>query len=327
MMTFYCLYLPTVTCTVYTWARKPVTCLPPAPLTRGLQTDNRPDCERRWCQHPTLKCSRRSDLGDVMLSRETHHHYHHAHHPLQNGGGAPVPGGGGMSSPGAPHEFYPTYPHHQMTRFPDHPDTTATAAVAGGYFPNWMLTPPPELSTVSGHIPDGYHSFGAPGANSPGGTHYQSFIQYENGIPVRCIKRRVTANKKERRRTLSINNAFAQLRGCIPNVPSDTKLSKIKTLRLATSYISYLMDILAKDDPELSRSGFKAEITKKVTANTSLAPCGAPGLNSSNISNTVSVNAGILKPDVSCMASARVLMDRSEDKRKRESVSTSYLSQ
>ncbi|ELU12749.1 hypothetical protein CAPTEDRAFT_221159 [Capitella teleta] len=71
-------------------------------------------------------------------------------------------------------------------------------------------------------------------------------------------------NKKERRRTHSINSAFASLRGCIPNVPSDTKLSKIKTLRLATSYIAYLMDVLNQDDPTLTEGGFKAEITRKI---------------------------------------------------------------
>jgi len=54
------------------------------------------------------------------------------------------------------------------------------------------------------------------------------------------------SNKKERRRTQSINNAFASLRDCIPNVPTDTKLSKIKTLRLATSYIDYLMQVRKK---------------------------------------------------------------------------------
>ncbi|XP_036217919.1 uncharacterized protein Hand isoform X2 [Bactrocera oleae] len=43
---------------------------------------------------------------------------------------------------------------------------------------------------------------------------------------VRIIKKRNTANKKERRRTQSINNAFTCLREKIPNVPSDTKLSK-----------------------------------------------------------------------------------------------------
>jgi len=44
--------------------------------------------------------------------------------------------------------------------------------------------------------------------------------------PKPTVKRRNTANKKERRRTQSINNAFADLRDCIPNVPPDTKLSK-----------------------------------------------------------------------------------------------------
>ncbi|KAG8453822.1 hypothetical protein GDO86_000446 [Hymenochirus boettgeri] len=77
-----------------------------------------------------------------------------------------------------------------------------------------------------------------------------------------ACKRRGTANRKERRRTQSINSAFAELRECIPNVPADTKLSKIKTLRLATSYIAYLMDLLAKDDQNGETEAFKAEIKK-----------------------------------------------------------------
>ncbi|KFO30849.1 Heart- and neural crest derivatives-expressed protein 2 [Fukomys damarensis] len=76
------------------------------------------------------------------------------------------------------------------------------------------------------------------------------------------LQRRGTANRKERRRTQSINSAFAELRECIPNVPADTKLSKIKTLRLATSYIAYLMDLLAKDDQNGEAEAFKAEIKK-----------------------------------------------------------------
>ncbi|XP_054165570.1 helix-loop-helix protein 10-like [Oppia nitens] len=80
---------------------------------------------------------------------------------------------------------------------------------------------------------------------------------------VRVVKRRVTANKKERRRTQSINSAFASLRDCIPNVPADTKLSKIKTLRLATSYITWLTAIL--DGPndtrlKLMKEGFRADL-------------------------------------------------------------------
>lgn len=86
---------------------------------------------------------------------------------------------------------------------------------------------------------------------------------------VRVVKRRTTANKKERRRTQSINNAFSDLRDCIPNVPSDTKLSKIKTLRLATSYISYLMEVLDSDDPDTD--GFKADLSAHMSRRSSTA--------------------------------------------------------
>jgi len=63
--------------------------------------------------------------------------------------------------------------------------------------------------------------------------------------PERIIQR-TKANKKERRRTQSINQAFGELRRHIPDVPSDTKLSKIKTLRLAIGYINHLTDTLNK---------------------------------------------------------------------------------
>ncbi|EHH26964.1 hypothetical protein EGK_17055, partial [Macaca mulatta] len=75
-------------------------------------------------------------------------------------------------------------------------------------------------------------------------------------------RRKGSGPKKERRRTESINSAFAELRECIPNVPADTKLSKIKTLRLATSYIAYLMDVLAKDAQSGDPEAFKAELKK-----------------------------------------------------------------
>lgn len=83
--------------------------------------------------------------------------------------------------------------------------------------------------------------------------------QKKTQIVVPVVKRRNTANKKERRRTQSINNAFSELRDCIPNVPTDTKLSKIKTLRLATSYISYLLEVLNSNDPVLE--SFKADLS------------------------------------------------------------------
>ncbi|XP_014475280.1 PREDICTED: heart- and neural crest derivatives-expressed protein 2-like [Dinoponera quadriceps] len=88
--------------------------------------------------------------------------------------------------------------------------------------------------------------------------HLHQNVAREGGVAPRP-KRRNTANKKERRRTQSINNAFADLRDCIPNVPADTKLSKIKTLRLAASYIGYLMAVLESDEGEEPQT-FRAEI-------------------------------------------------------------------
>ncbi|XP_033106240.1 basic helix-loop-helix transcription factor scleraxis-like [Anneissia japonica] len=55
---------------------------------------------------------------------------------------------------------------------------------------------------------------------------------------------RCAANARERDRTHSVNSAFQALRGLIPTEPADRKLSKIETLRLATSYINHLGTVL-----------------------------------------------------------------------------------
>ncbi|XP_050499491.1 transcription factor 15-like [Diabrotica virgifera virgifera] len=62
-------------------------------------------------------------------------------------------------------------------------------------------------------------------------------FETEYGIPVR---QRSQANARERDRTHSVNIAFSTLRTLIPTEPKDRKLSKIETLRLASSYISHL---------------------------------------------------------------------------------------
>ncbi|XP_015434139.1 PREDICTED: basic helix-loop-helix transcription factor scleraxis-like isoform X2 [Dufourea novaeangliae] len=57
-------------------------------------------------------------------------------------------------------------------------------------------------------------------------------------------KQRYQANARERDRTHSVNTAFSTLRTLIPTEPADRKLSKIETLRLASSYISHLGAVL-----------------------------------------------------------------------------------
>ncbi|MBN3321803.1 SCX factor, partial [Atractosteus spatula] len=58
------------------------------------------------------------------------------------------------------------------------------------------------------------------------------------------IRQRNAANARERDRTNSVNTAFTALRTLIPTEPADRKLSKIETLRLASSYISHLGNVL-----------------------------------------------------------------------------------
>ncbi|XP_020026590.2 basic helix-loop-helix transcription factor scleraxis [Castor canadensis] len=68
--------------------------------------------------------------------------------------------------------------------------------------------------------------------------------QGPGGRPGREPRQRHTANARERDRTNSVNTAFTALRTLIPTEPADRKLSKIETLRLASSYISHLGNVL-----------------------------------------------------------------------------------
>ncbi|XP_060632011.2 basic helix-loop-helix transcription factor scleraxis [Anolis sagrei] len=63
-------------------------------------------------------------------------------------------------------------------------------------------------------------------------------------LPRQEPRQRHTANARERDRTNSVNTAFTALRTLIPTEPADRKLSKIETLRLASSYISHLGNVL-----------------------------------------------------------------------------------
>ncbi|XP_060776544.1 basic helix-loop-helix transcription factor scleraxis [Neoarius graeffei] len=63
-------------------------------------------------------------------------------------------------------------------------------------------------------------------------------------LPISETRQRNAANARERDRTNSVNMAFTALRTLIPTEPADRKLSKIETLRLASSYISHLENVL-----------------------------------------------------------------------------------
>ncbi|RWS27607.1 Cs bLH 1 protein-like protein [Leptotrombidium deliense] len=88
-----------------------------------------------------------------------------------------------------------------------------------------------------------------PGMIGPGGVPLPSDF---SGEPPIC---RHSANVRERKRMLSINSAFEELRVHVPTFPfeksaSCSRLSKIDSLRLAIAYIALLKEILASEyDP------------------------------------------------------------------------------
>ncbi|XP_053323066.1 musculin isoform X2 [Spea bombifrons] len=70
--------------------------------------------------------------------------------------------------------------------------------------------------------------------------------------PVRSSKeckqsQRNAANARERARMRVLSKAFSRLKTSLPWVPPDTKLSKLDTLRLASSYIAHLRQLLQED--------------------------------------------------------------------------------
>ncbi|XP_062841943.1 transcription factor 21 [Trichomycterus rosablanca] len=61
---------------------------------------------------------------------------------------------------------------------------------------------------------------------------------------------RHAANARERGRMRVLAKAFSRLKTSLPWVPADTKLSKLDTLRLASSYINHLRELLHEDTYE-----------------------------------------------------------------------------
>lgn len=66
-------------------------------------------------------------------------------------------------------------------------------------------------------------------------------------------QQRNAANARERARMRVLSKAFCRLKTTLPWVPPDTKLSKLDTLRLATSYIAHLRAILKLSENEIPK--------------------------------------------------------------------------
>ncbi|VDP75703.1 unnamed protein product [Echinostoma caproni] len=124
------------------------------------------------------------------------------------------------------------------------------------------------------------------GANSPSGPL--------KGVTAEELQtQRFLANVRERQRTQSLNQAFAELRRIIPTLPSD-KLSKIQTLKLATRYIDFLSQVLRVSS---GREELGSSVPDMSPNSNDLYTVGSY-LNGTSLSWTGSVEAGVSAPNL-----------------------------
>ncbi|XP_014614142.1 PREDICTED: heart- and neural crest derivatives-expressed protein 1-like [Polistes canadensis] len=213
-------------------AGSPTASTPPLIEEIGVQDSNYSGLQQYV--HPSSTNGAPQHYSTMLYPQQQQHHHHHHHH----------------------HHQQQHQQHQQQHEQRREEDFTMAAGIGG---------PNVSLNNVELGVGVGGVGVGGVGVGSLQ-QHLQNQHLQREVIPLVRPKRRNTANKKERRRTQSINNAFADLRDCIPNVPADTKLSKIKTLRLAASYIGYLMAVLESDETEEPQT-FRAEILSNARRN------------------------------------------------------------
>ncbi|XP_075406768.1 musculin [Tenrec ecaudatus] len=89
---------------------------------------------------------------------------------------------------------------------------------------------------------------GGGGQGCPGGPGSGKKPLPPKGSAAECKQsQRNAANARERARMRVLSKAFSRLKTSLPWVPPDTKLSKLDTLRLASSYIAHLRQLLQED--------------------------------------------------------------------------------
>ncbi|KAK4470404.1 hypothetical protein MN116_005961 [Schistosoma mekongi] len=72
--------------------------------------------------------------------------------------------------------------------------------------------------------------------------------RFRNSIKLCATIRKEHQREQDKNRTRTLNVAFCRLRSCLPEIPKDTKLTKIRTLRYAITYIRQLIELIQQTD-------------------------------------------------------------------------------
>ncbi|KAJ2941990.1 hypothetical protein O0L34_g748 [Tuta absoluta] len=101
-------------------------------------------------------------------------------------------------------------------------------------YPDILAFPPSELVWSAGCGRGGPRS-------TPGGKKPRRRVA--------SLAQRRAANIRERRRMFNLNEAFDKLRRKVPTFAYEKRLSRIETLRLAITYISFMCELLHGSPP------------------------------------------------------------------------------
>jgi len=144
-------------------------------------------------------------------------------------------------------------------------DLAASSELAWGGMPNYQGHPlweaahhgtvhpaqyQPELFGFGPEFWGGTGKGGVPAHLVPGSRaqlHYAKQCKKRRRIATASQRR--AANIRERRRMFNLNEAFDRLRTKVPTFAYEKRLSRIETLRLAITYISFMDELLATPVP------------------------------------------------------------------------------
>ncbi|XP_034238628.1 protein Fer3 [Thrips palmi] len=107
----------------------------------------------------------------------------------------------------------------------------------GGGLQDVPAKPGPGSTASMGSLSSSPSSVGNPGAGGSKKTRRR----------VATMAQRRAANIRERRRMYNLNEAFDKLRRKVPTFAYEKRLSRIETLRLAITYISFMSELIGGD--------------------------------------------------------------------------------
>ena len=99
--------------------------------------------------------------------------------------------------------------------------------------------------------PESLHIF--PESNSIKARHRFTNLTKKKTKKMKTVSQKGKANSKERKRTKCLNEAIARLRSKVPTFPYEKCLSWTETLKMATSYIVFMTELLATTPMDMGR--------------------------------------------------------------------------